>query len=72
MPPESDWRSAQAAARLLQLDRSGFAVEFLRRNPTYKEDYRSTLERIASGLSQHGAAIESLARRWGLSFPTPS
>jgi hypothetical protein len=69
MAPASDWRSAQAGAKLLQLNRSEFAVEFLRRNPAYQQDYRHTLNSIASGSLPYDTAIENLARRWGLSFP---
>jgi hypothetical protein len=72
MPPASDWRSAQVAEKLLQLNRSEFAVEFLRRNPAYQRDYRRTLDSIASGSQSHDVAIENLARRWGLNFPASS
>lgn len=69
MPPVSDWRSASTVDRLMQLDQEQFAVEFLRRNPAYREDYRNTQQRIASGLVSRDAGMASLARRWGLSFP---
>lgn len=69
MPPASDWRSVQAAENLLQLDRSQFAVEFLRRNPVYREDYRRTQENISSGSLSRDVAMADLARRWGLTFP---
>lgn len=72
MPPASDWRSAQVAEKLLQLNRSEFAVEFLRRNPAYQQDYRRTLDSIASGSQSYDAAIANLARRWGLNFPASS
>lgn len=72
MPPASDWRSATSAKRLMSLDRGEFAVEFLRRNPSYQEDYRRTHERIASGQSSRKEAIAELAHRWGLTFPTPT
>lgn len=69
MPPASNWRSAQAAEKLLQLDRNQFAVEFLRRNPVYREDYRRTHQRVISGSVSHDSALADLARRWGLIFP---
>ena len=37
-----DWRSARLADKLMTLDREQFAVEFLRRNPAYVEDYKTT------------------------------
>lgn len=72
MPSASDWRSAQAAEKLLQLDRNQFAVEFLRRNPNYREDYRRMREGISSGLLSPESAVADLARRWGLTFPASS
>jgi hypothetical protein len=68
MPPASDWRSAATAEKLMLLDRDQFAIEFLRRNQAYRDDYRQTLERIASGSLEERAAMAELARRWGLSF----
>lgn len=67
--PAFDWRSASTADRLMRLDRDQFAVEFLRRNPAYREDYRNTQEGIASGSLSREAGMAQLAHRWGLSFP---
>jgi hypothetical protein len=53
----------------MSLDRPQFAAEFLRRNPDYIKDYRTTQGQIASGSLAHDAGMERLARRWGLSFP---
>jgi hypothetical protein len=53
----------------MQLNRSQFALEFLRRNPRYKDDYQSTLSRIATGELDQESGMEQLARRWGLTFP---
>jgi hypothetical protein len=64
-----DWRSPGAAEQLMQLDREQFAVEFLRRNPAYAEDYHNTLERTPPNPSSTEIAMEGLARRWGLTFP---
>ena len=44
-----DWRSARLADKLMTLDREQFAVEFLRRNPAYVEDYNTTQALIAAG-----------------------
>jgi Family of unknown function (DUF6499) len=72
MPPASDWRSAHAAENLLHLDRNQFAIEFLRRNPAYREDYRRTHDEASSGTLPRESAIANLARRWGLNFPAPA
>lgn len=69
MRPTSDWRSAQTAEKLLQLDRSEIAIEFLRRNPAYREDYRRVHEDIASNRIPRTLALTELATRWGLTFP---
>jgi hypothetical protein len=66
--PTSFWRSPDAANRLNRLDRSGFAVEFLRRNADYRHDYTQTRLQIARGQTDSSSARSSLARRWGLSF----
>ena len=64
-----DWRSPNAAKKLMQLDREQFAIEFLRRNPAYAADYHNTLSRTPPNPSATEIAMEGLARRWGLSFP---
>jgi len=64
-----DWRSAQLADKLMTLDREQFAVEFLRRNPAYVEDYNTTQALIAAGDVPADAGLAQLARRWGLTFP---
>ena len=68
MPRTTDWRSQEAVDALLKLDRAGLAWEFLRRNPDYREDFRQTLQRIASGETSEEAAMTEFSRRWGLSF----
>ena len=70
MPAAYGWRSANTAEKLMQLDRDQFAVEFLRRNPAYVEDYRNTQDHIASGSLARDAGMVRLARRWGLIFRT--
>ena len=64
-----DWRSARLADKLMTLDREQFAVEFLRRNPKYVQDYNTTHALIAAGDVPADAGLAQLARRWGLSFP---
>lgn len=64
-----DWRSARLADKLMTLDREQFAVEFLRRNPAYVEDYNTTQALIAAGDVPADAGLAQLAHRWGLSFP---
>jgi len=68
MPRTMDWRSQDAGDALKELDRAGFAWEFLRRNPEYRQDYRRALERIAAGAITEEAAMAAISRRWGLSF----
>jgi hypothetical protein len=69
MASASDWRSADNAKKLMQLDRAQFALEFLRRNADYIKDYRATHDRIASGALSRDVALQELAQRWGLTFP---
>jgi hypothetical protein len=64
-----DWRSARLADKLMTLDREQFAVEFLRRNPNYVQDYNTTQALIAAGDVPADAGLAQLARRWGCSFP---
>lgn len=66
--PTPFWRSKESQEQLNQLDRSGFAVEFLRRNPEYRKDCDQTLRGIAPGTPDADAARSALARRWGLNF----
>ena len=66
--PRSFWRSADAVAQLNHLERAGFALEFLRRNPEYRGDYARTQRRIARRRVDPDEARADLARRWGLRF----
>ena len=63
MPSAPDWRSASAYAYLDELNTAEIAVEFLRRNPAYRRDYRTALNRAPDGRST------ALITRWGLRFP---
>ena len=66
--PTPFWRSETAQDQLNRLDRPSFAVEFLRRNPDYRNDCAQTRQRIAQGDLEAQAAQAALARRWGLRF----
>ena len=61
MPSAPDWRSASAYAYVHELNRREFAWEYLRRNPSYKRDYRGANHRMES--------IDAFALRWGVRFP---
>jgi hypothetical protein len=68
----SSWRSPETVDYLNRLDRPGFAVEFLRRNTSYREDYAQTLRSTARLADDPSPAKSALARRWGLCFrPRP-
>jgi hypothetical protein len=69
MPVVFNWRSPTDSDYLKQLDRPGFAWEFLRRNPGYQEDYETIVRGAASDAGSGGVTSEALARRWGLAFP---
>ena len=64
----SFWRSPDAVAQLNQLERSGFALEFLRRNRAYRDDYARMQMHIAHRRVDPDKANTDLARRWGLRF----
>ena len=67
MPRTRDWRSPEAAEALKDLDRSGLAWEFLRRNREFREHYTTILERIASNALSEEAALTEVADRWDAS-----
>jgi hypothetical protein len=69
MPDDESWRSQDAFAYLDRVQRAGFAWEFLRRNPDYREDYERMSRDAASGTPIALEAALALSRRWGLSFP---
>lgn len=66
--PTSFWRSPRLVEQLDHLDRAGFAIEFLRRNSGYQQDYAHTLREIANGRVDADFARDALARRWGVHF----
>jgi Family of unknown function (DUF6499) len=68
MGPGSDWRVYNGEAYLRRLNRSGFAWEFVRRNPTYQSDYHVNMREAATVAGRRDATDEALTRRWGLCF----
>ena len=70
MEPSQDWRSPHYEEQLSRLDRGGVSFEFLRRNRSYRADYRMVREEIAFDMAGKDAAIARLSRRWGLEFPS--
>jgi hypothetical protein len=64
MRKRPDWRSPNYAEVLKDLDRSGFAWEFLRRNPAYRKDY----DRISEDVDEGDPRADAACERWGLSF----
>ena len=68
MPSIADWRSAAAYTYLNDLTPAELAWEFLRRNPDYQREYRTTIPKDAD----EDGGPESSAQRWGLQFRTRS
>jgi len=68
MPGLSDWRVDETDGQLLALDRHGFALEFLRRNPEYRKDFRNLFKKARAGHVNWEAALTRFSRRWGLRF----
>ena len=69
-PARPDWRRAADYAHLLQLDQSGFAWEFLRRNHAYR--IAAATGRFAERQAGRTCQIDlpaSADDRWGLHFP---
>lgn len=64
MTKRPDWRSPDYVEALKGLDRAGFAWEFLRRNPAYRDDYAD----IAEDPDNQELSPAAVGRRWGLSF----
>lgn len=50
-----------------RLDFAGFAQEFLRRNLSYRAEYRQLMK--CDTLDNDEGGQEVMARRWGLCFP---
>jgi hypothetical protein len=67
--PTPFWRSAETQQQLQQLDRPAFAMEFLRRNPAYRDDYNHIEQLAAQGAENVDQLRADFARRWGLNCP---
>ena len=62
------WRSEEATAYLDDAQRAGFAWEFLRRNPVYRQEFEIMNRQLTSGATTDLEAASALAKRWGLNF----
>ncbi len=69
MPDHGGWRSDEASDYLKQVERSGFAWEFLRRNPDYRRDFETMNRLLQHGTRDDLETVLALVRRWGLGFP---
>jgi hypothetical protein len=65
--PRPDWRSPAAYEDKRSLDASGFAFEFLSRNPEFVRHHQQ-LSRAHSRNALTPKARHAFARRWGLRF----
>ena len=59
--PDFDWRSPEAYSKLQNVDLTGLAWEYLRRNPEYRKNYRALENPL-------DAAPAEFRNKWGLSF----
>ncbi len=66
MPTRPDWRAASESASLNQLERSGFAWEFLRRNVDYRAGYARVTKPTNHNTPEVANAAANFARHWGL------
>lgn len=69
--PARDWRDEDAYAELEQLDRRGFAWEYLRRNPDYRRQRTLSDEAAASiftGVPVLRTSAVTIPPIWGLRF----
>ena len=68
MPDGAGWRSSEATDYLDDVQQSGFAWEFLRRDPLYRQDYRQMSLLLQSQAPSDQEVALALAKRWGLNF----
>ena len=68
MPDGAGWRSEESTDYLDDVQSSGFAWEFLRRDPLYREDYREMSLLLDSQAPSDLEVALALAKRWGLNF----
>lgn len=72
MPDGAGWRSPSATDYLRDAQRPGFAWEFLRRDPEYRQDYELMSSHLAGGTLTDLEVALALAQRWGLKFSVRS
>jgi hypothetical protein len=66
--PGNTWRSPETYEGLRSLDAPGFAWQYLRRNPDFRQDCKRLARRTQRNeVMAHQAAI--FADRWGVRFP---
>ena len=68
MSDRAGWRSEETTDYLDDVQRSGFAWEFLRRDPLYRQDYRQMSLLLQSQAPSDQEVALALAKRWGLNF----
>jgi hypothetical protein len=68
MPDGAGWRSEESTDYLDDVQRSGFAWEFLRRDPLYRQDYQEMSLLLDSQAPSDQEVALALAKRWGLNF----
>jgi hypothetical protein len=66
MTKNYDWRSPNSADTLKQLNRAGFAWEFLRRNQEYRAGYERIVGSANNNEPEMANAAANFARHWGL------
>ena len=71
--PRPDWRDAESYRHLLDLDRAGWAWDWLRRNPDYvreRQNHGASVRDLKSGLDviRLSPGPSDDAQRWGLCF----
>jgi hypothetical protein len=68
MPDGAGWRSSETTDYLEDAQRPGFAWEFVRRDPNYRDDYERMNRHLALGTQAEKEVALALAERWGLKF----
>jgi hypothetical protein len=66
--PASFWQRRNVFVLLNTLDRSGFAFEFLRRNPEFRNERSRRLARLGEEIASDPHHRQSLLNNWGLLF----
>src|ERR1700751_6149796 len=68
MQDGAGWRWEQSTDYLDGVQQSGFAWEFLRRDPLYRQDYREMSLLLEGQAPSDQEVALALAKRWGLNF----